>query len=206
MLNDSLPGSRIEYSVYASCENKRVTGAVGRSEPSGFVPPGNGLSPPRPRCWATMNGAAARARAQPPERPIEIDTCSCPLTKSVFARHERAEGAGGQDGLERQEGFRPFPPLLPVPPFLHPYIPGSCQKSKLNALGLRTTAARQASRCRLSPIGAPGGASGAGMMCVGSTGPLEEPLDVGRDQHVLRVSGFARARLRLEPRRELASA
>ena len=43
ILNDSLPGARIAYSVYASCENSRVTGGVGLSEPSAFVPPGNGL-------------------------------------------------------------------------------------------------------------------------------------------------------------------
>ena len=49
MRNDSLPGSRIAYSVYASCVKRRVNGADGRNEPSGFVPPGNC---PRPCCAA----------------------------------------------------------------------------------------------------------------------------------------------------------
>ena len=54
MRNSSLPGSSSAYSVYASCVNRRVTGGVGRSEPSGFAPPGNGLFS-RPRCAITSD-------------------------------------------------------------------------------------------------------------------------------------------------------
>ncbi len=59
ILNAPLPGARIAYSVYASCVKSRSSGGVGRSEPSGLVPPGNGLSP-RPRCAASQTGIAAR--------------------------------------------------------------------------------------------------------------------------------------------------
>ena len=42
---------------------RRVSGAVGRSEPSGLVPPGNGLSP-RPRCCARLGVAIERNHGQ----------------------------------------------------------------------------------------------------------------------------------------------
>ena len=62
MRNSSLPGFRISYSVQASCVNRRVSGGVGCSDPSGLAPPGNGLSP-RPRCCAAINAGTAAASA-----------------------------------------------------------------------------------------------------------------------------------------------
>ncbi len=62
MRNDSLPGSSSSYCVYASCVNGRVTGALGRSDPSGFVPPGN--------CWFPRPCAtrSAGTTIRPPAR------------------------------------------------------------------------------------------------------------------------------------------
>ena len=48
-----------------------------------------------------------------------------------------------------------------------------------------------------SPIGAPGGASGAGMTRIVSGGTLQEALDVRGQQRVLRLFAFGRRRLRL---------
>ena len=58
----------------------------------------------------------------------------------------------------------------------------------------------------MSPIGAPGGAGAAGMMPAGVRGPLEEALDVGREQRVLRQIGFALADLGAQARGQLAAA
>ena len=59
MRNDSLPGSSSSYCVYASCVKSRDTGALGRSDPSGLVPPGN-CPPPPARC--STRAASRRSR------------------------------------------------------------------------------------------------------------------------------------------------
>ena len=58
MRNDSLPGSSSAYSVYASCVKRRATGALGRSDPSGFVPPGN-CAASAPRAAAIVSDSVA---------------------------------------------------------------------------------------------------------------------------------------------------
>src|SRR5450759_692677 len=92
MRNDSLPGSSSAYSVYASCVNRRPTGALGLSEPSGFVPPGN-CPPPRPCCAAIRTG---RRRRPPATRTLfmgGVYTSAARLSAVALAEAEGWRGS-----------------------------------------------------------------------------------------------------------------
>src|SRR5262245_38114480 len=101
--NCSLPGWRIAYSVYASWVNSRETGADGRSDPSGFVPPGNW--PPRPWRAATHAEAAtmvARTRGEMKRRVrcvIEVNPSA--VRCSLLASKQPSDITEG-DGLAQR--------------------------------------------------------------------------------------------------------
>ena len=131
--NSSLPGSRMAYSVYASCVNSLVNGAVGRSEPSGFVPPGNGLlAPPRCACRAAAPDAA-HAKAS----SVAIDR----LRMGEVYPERRRSGRPAREGvrLRSQQAH-----ILWACPLQSPWIPCSRPSDARRSCGCAASCRRPA--------------------------------------------------------------